>query len=359
MTPEAADLPFIQLDTPESLDDAADRMIRRYGGDTGQLPFAVLRVHPQLLAPFDEDSDRALSESELRRFLDDRSAHLTWDVQLSDRAASSRIDIKASPYARRFCRVESVQRDDGSQRVRQSRKLLRVDEMPIEIRSRGGAATVRRDLRGFLGQHFAVADADKDFLLSPEEFESMASSLGQVELNVDFERADIDEDQLLSRDELNAWIDTDTIATQSRIEISVRQDGKTLFSLLDRNMDRRLAQRELQECQAVLEKYDLNDDGQLAETELGTSYVLQIGLGKPDWERRAPQMMSMEMTSTDAILPGSDRLTGPQWFRRMDRNQDGDLSPREFLGTREQFDQLDADGDLLIDADEAQSITPD
>ncbi len=40
----------------------------------------------------------------------------------------------------------------------------------------------------------------------------------------------------------------------------------------------------------------------------------------------------------------------------MDCNQDGDLPRREFLGTREQFVQSDADSDSLISADEAEAI---
>lgn len=62
----------------------------------------------------------------------------------------------------------------------------------------------------------------------------------------------------------------------------MKQEGKTLFSLLDRNLDRRRARRELQKGRFVLEEYDLNGDGQLSESELGTSYVLQIGLGQLD-----------------------------------------------------------------------------
>jgi len=62
----------------------------------------------------------------------------------------------------------------------------------------------------------------------------------------------------------------------------VKQEGKTLFSLLDRNRDRRRARRELQKGRFALEEYDLNGDGQLSESELGTSYVLQIGLGQLD-----------------------------------------------------------------------------
>ena len=64
----------------------------------------------------------------------------------------------------------------------------------------------------------------------------------------------------------------------------------------------------------------------------------------------------MQMGTGDAILPGTDALPGPEWFRRMDRNQDGDVSPREFPGTSEQFIQLDTDADRLISADEAMQV---
>ena len=45
--------------------------------------------------------------------------------------------------------------------------------------------------------------------------------------------------------------------------------------------------------------------------------------------------------------------TGPTWFRKMDRNRDGDVSRREFLGPRGEFDRLDRDHDGLIDPAEA------
>jgi hypothetical protein len=38
----------------------------------------------------------------------------------------------------------------------------------------------------------------------------------------------------------------------------------------------------------------------------------------------------------------------------MDRNNDGDLSPQEFLGSEEEFARLDLDRDGLISADEAR-----
>jgi Ca2+-binding EF-hand superfamily protein len=41
------------------------------------------------------------------------------------------------------------------------------------------------------------------------------------------------------------------------------------------------------------------------------------------------------------------------WFRKMDRNRDGDVSRKEWLGTAEQFREIDTDGDGLISLHEA------
>ena len=45
---------------------------------------------------------------------------------------------------------------------------------------------------------------------------------------------------------------------------------------------------------------------------------------------------------------------GPRWFQAMDRNGDGYLSPREFLGSPARFRELDADGDGRISVAEAE-----
>ena len=42
-----------------------------------------------------------------------------------------------------------------------------------------------------------------------------------------------------------------------------------------------------------------------------------------------------------------------EWFIGMDENKDHDLTPAEFLGTREQFDGLDQDHNGRISAREA------
>ena len=54
--------------------------------------------------------------------------------------------------------------------------------------------------------------------------------------------------------------------------------------------------------------------------------------------------------------PNREGPRGPEWFRKMDRNGDGDVSRREFLGTDAQFREIDTDGDGLISVEEAEAF---
>ncbi len=76
-------------------------------------------------------------------------------------------------------------------------------------------------------------------------------------------------------------------------------------------------------------------------TDTGVSLVIVPGIAKP------PAV---------PLIRTFTREAGPQWFRAMDRNGDGFVSVREFLGTPEQFRKLDRDGDGLLSAEEAEKV---
>lgn len=108
-----------------------------------------------------------------------------------------------------------------------------------------------------------------------------------------------------------------------------------LFDRLDADRDGQLSVAELRAAKSVLAGW--------SPTDAGASLVIVPGVAKPP-------AVPLVRTFT--------RETGPQWFRALDKNGDGFVSAREFVGTAEQFRKLDADGDGLVSPEEAEKATP-
>jgi Ca2+-binding EF-hand superfamily protein len=140
----------------------------------------------------------------------------------------------------------------------------------------------------------------------------------------------------------------------TQISIGAVVDGYPLYRLVDRNGDRRLSPRECRQLKTVLAALDLNSDGQITENEKPTAIRLAVSRGPHVHEMLAePTSAQRELASSRQASPSKPAASTPSWFTDMDRNRDGDLSRGEFLGTNEQFKQLDRDGDGLVGASEA------
>ena len=131
-----------------------------------------------------------------------------------------------------------------------------------------------------------------------------------------------------------------------QISIGAVNDGYPLLPDLDLNDDGRLTVRELRSVPARLSRFDRNHDGSLSTDEIRAPIRVCFGLG-PIVHRELAGIRSVHRR------PESPAPSGPEWFVRMDRNKDNDLTRGEFPGTDEQFAAIDADGDELISADEA------
>jgi hypothetical protein len=140
----------------------------------------------------------------------------------------------------------------------------------------------------------------------------------------------------------------------TQISIGAVVDGYPLYRLVDRNGDRRLSPRECRQIKSVLAALDLNSDGQISANEKPTAIRLAVSRGPHVHEMLAePTSAQRQFASNRQIAPAKPAASTPGWFTDMDRNRDGDLSRSEFLGTNEQFNELDRDGDGLVGASEA------
>ena len=139
---------------------------------------------------------------------------------------------------------------------------------------------------------------------------------------------------------------------QSRILLQIAQQGPSLFQMLGTNLDRRLSLREFGSTFPTVKSLDANANGRIADTELSGSYHLVFELPPSPLAGLAPWPAAAQ--STDAVIPGDNRLHGPRWVVRMDRNRDGDVLAREFLGPIELLACADRHRDSLIEPDEAE-----
>ncbi len=141
-------------------------------------------------------------------------------------------------------------------------------------------------------------------------------------------------------------------ALACRTALLISEEGQGLFDLLDQNRDGRLGLRELRDAPKLWQRLNRGANDLLGPSDVPRSYRLALGLGQASFSRYGGNLVVLP-PADPAML--AERLgVGPLWFRKMDRNHDGDLSPNEFLGTPEEFRRLDTDGDGLISVDEAE-----
>jgi Ca2+-binding EF-hand superfamily protein len=220
----------------------------------------------------------------------------------------------------------------------------------------GRATGTASDARNFFRTRLRQLDANKDRALDEREFAGLIGDLQSNGLGtVPFKLVDTNRDGQVSDGELQALIDQDSAAQQTRIELVISHDSESLFEILAGRGDRRLTLRKLMEGHSRLEARDRDQDGVVRMSEIAGKYRLTAEPGKPTMFRSGNRMMR---GSPPASVSAGPPLSGPLWFQKMDRNQDGDVSAREFLGSGDLFLRLDRDGDGLLSAEEAALATP-
>jgi hypothetical protein len=225
--------------------------------------------------------------------------------------------------------------------------LLTAGGTLFELRVNAGRPALTAGARqGVLDQFHAALPKGQAFLTRRE------AQLAQFFPN-QFALFDQNGDDKITEAELLAYLDVQdrlARAVACTPALLVSDKGTGLFELLDRDRDGRLSQREVREAPRLLARLGREEAGFLSPNNIPTSYQLAVGLGRGTFTRSggsfAPR--GMPTLTLDWSRPGL------LWFTKMDRNHDGDLSPREFLGSRELFRKIDTDGDGLISLEEAE-----
>lgn len=337
---DAAQLPVIVLTTEAQRKEALDRIVSLYGvsGEEGKgrgIDLDRIGADQESLAVCDGDGDGRIDESELFDLLVDPPG-----LPVAVNISRSRVSVEEwegyGPLV-----VERPRTERG-------RVNCLLAGMSVKLRAlndvQGGMSDAVA-MQKFYLQRFTQFDQDKNRYLDMTEFASLELP------DVQFVSVDGNGDDMVTRDELEAHLEVSASLSQSLIVLTISDEGKTLFDILDADEDNRLDPREFLEGYGKVRRQDLNRDGLLAAAELDSELQFTVALAKPEILRLRFAQPTMTAGARQPRI--QEETSGPRWFRKMDRNLDGDLTWREFLGTREDFEQIDLDRDGLIDLDEA------
>ncbi len=335
---------FVALGAGAAIEPVVEELLRRFdkaaGMPDGRLDAQEMGLGETALLPFDSDGDDALNATELADFLRNPVPHVELEAHLPKRR-------RGRPGVRVL--TDSSTADRRPSRTPEKKVSMGWGGMSVAVRARA-AGVATSDATNFYKAQMLIADRDKNRYLDKGEFVGLVPGLP----GATFEAIDLNKDEKIYPDEVTVYVQQAAILTQSQVVMYVGREGKTLFEVLDANFDRRLTLREFQNAAARIAEYDANDDGELANYELDSHYEVTLEVGRPPLF----QNQNVPNRNLSRVPADSAPSEGPVWFSKMDSNRDGDLSWREFLGPREVFDKFDADGDGLIDADEAEAARP-
>ena len=233
-------------------------------------------------------------------------------IELSDaakraglRAAADDRDAVVLQYQRR--RVELRLMPPVFRRDVQMRQAL-VREFEAAAERTGGKVTAGDDLSPALAAIFPIADGNANAVLDRNELDRC----------------------------LDGFIAANLAAEASRLRLTVFDERRGLATIVDRNLDGRLSRRELARLPIELAAA-AGPSPTLTRDDVPTTVSLVLQRGPFEYESSPQRMLN----------------SGPPWFFRADRNQDGDLDRAEFLGASDEFDRLDVNADGWIDLQEA------
>jgi Ca2+-binding EF-hand superfamily protein len=293
-----------------------------------QLTAAELGWTKERLASIDEDGNGKLDAAELTHLNE-----LAPDVDLT-------VDLKALQAEGGQLAVQGTagNRLDDSARGDYAKVGFDSAIVTFSLRNIDPFATAIDDAM----RKFNQFDGDANGYLTRDE---VADSIRfQKEL---FELIDADGDEKLFADEMKDYIRARSDPAATSCRMIVYDTGYGFFMSIDGNADGRVSVREMRHAAESLAHLERDGKPGVMQKEPVRHFHIEFVRGSFQLFGASEQLTAQ----TPAFQ--TRRPTGPIWFQRMDKNNDGDLTWNEFFGPREVFHSLDGDHDNLLDPQEA------
>ena len=374
--PLTADSPFVTVTPGVSARALAKRLRDKYGpkGKGGRLGRKELGLDAATFKLLDADEDGQLDAEELARFTQ-RPPDVELTVRLGKDGGVGVTEVKGRPLPAGIkVKVEKAPAVGGMPLPAPPFKLklkgykaappadhvggrprdmvtLAVGNTHVELRLASGNAggiTYFPDTEQFYKMQFSAIDKDNNGYLDANE--ARRSFFGSL-----FKLMDADGDGKLYLKEVLAYVRMQKVlkekASACCLTLSVSDQGRGLFDLLDTNGDGRLSVREMRNAIKLIDRLDRNGDGKIDRGEIPRRYALDARRGPADGGSQVFAITTAFGAPSRPSAPQPQK--GPLWFRKMDRNGDGDVSRKEWLGSEELFKKIDTDGDGLVSLEEA------
>ena len=308
--PPPANNPFVSVSSGESLPKLIRRIVDKYdSADSAKSGVPVQSAKNQKLSPlelgmadaefvkYDVDGDGQLDFTELRQLVSELETSVELILNLTTGnvegvgASASKIRTTADGGAHLQFGAAQVSVSAISPPAKTDPELsIKPLFMAVDVDANGYLEKSEAPDSALFGATFADLDADKNGKLYLEEI------VGYLEPRV-------------------------TVASH-RVELSIVEQGRTLFDILDSDRDGRLAHREVRSVADKLALWDADGDGMLSEAEIPLQFQMMAAVGS------LPNLSFQPQIAMNTQGGPATRTAGAIWFRKMDRNSDGEISRR-------------------------------
>jgi Ca2+-binding EF-hand superfamily protein len=309
-------------------------ILTKYGNKQKKIPAAAFRLYPKMFKTLDLNKNGFLDSGESIGF------HL----------------IK--PQARIQVFLGSKKKGTAALKIQFAKKPLQIamssgnstNQLALnlpdwKVRFDVPAMTLRRVDYTRTAQFYVTRyDKNKNGYIEEKEMGTNVSLVAQ------FKNWDANSDGKVFLDEIKKTYEKTVLAQQSQITAMTSSQGPSLFAALDTSGDKRLSLREMRSAGARLLSLDKNKDGKIGSAEMPGEAVVTFSRGGA--YRYNPRSLRGGVLNNGI----SSARRGPKWFVHMDKNGDGDITLREFLGTKKKFQELDKNKDGFIEFKEALQV---